>query len=193
MSRAVFLRALARGSVPALAVLVAACGIFEKKEPPPGPCPRALILADAATITQFRDGPGRDLLDVSYSGRVSRVYSDCTYEMKKDGTGVMEARVLVAIDAERGPASRNRVAPYRYFVTLSDANHEPITKNVFDLAANFPGNVTRMTLTDDSVQLKVPIGAGQSGRSFTVLVGFQLTEDQLQYNRQLQREREGAR
>ncbi len=94
---------------------------------------------------------------------------------------------------ERGPASRNRVAPYRYFVTLSDANHEPITKNVFDLAANFPGNVTRMTLTDDSVQLKVPIGAGQSGRSFTVLVGFQLTEDQLQYNRQLQREREGAR
>ncbi len=193
MSKPVFLPVLARWLVPGLAILVAACGVFEKKIPPPGPCPRSLILADAATMTRFRDGPGRDLLDVSYSGRVSRVHTDCSYEMNPDGTGVMEAQVFIAVDVERGPANRDRVAPYRYFVALSDANHEPITKNVFDLAANFTGNVTRMTLTDDSVRMKVPIKAGQSGRSFIVLVGFQLTEDQLRHNRRLQSERESAR
>lgn len=193
MNKAFSLRALARWTVAALTVLIGACGVFEKKEPPPGPCPRALILADAATMTQFREGPGRDLLDVSHSGRIVRVHADCTYEMKKDRTGVMEAQVFIAVDAERGPANRDRLARYRYFVTLSDSSHEPISKTVFDLTANFTDNVTRMVLTDDTVQMKVPIRAGQSGRSYTVLVGFQLTEDQLQYNRQLQREREGAR
>ena len=188
-----FMRARARWSVPVLAILVSACGVFEKKEPPPGPCPRALILADAATITQFRDGTGRDLLDVSHGGRIARVHSDCTYDMKKDGTGVMKAQVFIAIDAERGPANRNRIVPYRYFVTLSDSNHEPITKGAFDLVANFADNTTRVTLVDDTVEMTVPIRPGQSGRSFIVLVGFQLTEDQLQYNRQIERERQGAR
>lgn len=194
MSGPVSLRAWARGfSLALLAASLAACGVFEKKEPPPGPCPRALILSDAAAMAQFRDGPGRDLLDVSYSGRVRRVYSDCFYEMKKDKTGLMKARVLIAIDAERGPANRDRTGVYRYFVTLSDSKHEPISKNVFELVAAFPGNAARTTLTDDSVELTVPIQAGQSGRDFTILVGFQLTEDQLDFNRRLRQERESAR
>ncbi len=175
------------------AALLSACGVFAKKEPPPGPCARAMILADAEQLTRFRDGPGRDILDVSYSGRLSRVFADCTYDMSKDRTGVMQVRVYLAIDAERGPANTDRVAPYRYFVTLIDAKREPIAKGVFDLAAQFPGNVTRMTLTDDTVEMKVPIAAGQSGKDFTILVGFQLTEDQLDYNRRVRIARERAR
>ncbi|MBM3733617.1 MAG: hypothetical protein FJW24_09185 [Acidimicrobiia bacterium] len=187
-------RATARTVVLAgCAALLSACGVFTKKEPPPGPCARAMILADAEQLTQFRDGPGRDILDVSYSGRLSRVFADCEYQMNKDRTGVMQVRVYLAIDAERGPANTDRVAPYRYFVTLIDADREPLAKNVFDLAARFPGNVTRMTLTDDTVEMKVPIAAGQSGKYFTILVGFQLTEDQLDYNRQARIARERAR
>jgi hypothetical protein len=185
-------------SVPILvlagcAAMLSACGFFVKKEPPPGPCARAMILADAEQITYFRDGPGRDILDVSYSGRLNRVFADCQYDMNKDRTGVMEVRVYVAIDAERGPANSDRIAPYRYFVTLVDANREPVAKNVFDLTAQFPGNVTRMVLTDDTVEMKVPIAAGQSGKDFTILVGFQLSESQLEYNRRARIEREHAR
>ncbi len=152
-----------------------------------------MILGDAEQLVHFRDGPGRDILDISYSGRLSRVFADCEYDMKKDRTGVMAVRVYVAIDAERGPANSDRIAPYRYFVSLVDANREPVAKNVFDLAARFPGNVTRMTLTDDTVEMKVPIAAGQSGKDFAILVGFQLSEDQLEFNRRVRIEKERAR
>ena len=176
-----------------LGALVSGCGLFFKKEPPPGPCSRALILGDTQQLTRFRDGLGRDILDVSYSGRLTRVFADCEYEMKKDRTGTMKVRVYVAVEAERGPANRDRVAPFRYFVSLVDAKREPVSKNVFDLAATFPGNVTRMTLTDDTVEMKVPIEAGQSGRDFGIVVGFQLSEDQLEYNRRTRLEQERAR
>ena len=152
-----------------------------------------MILGDTDQVVRFRDGPGRDILDVSYSGRLSRVLADCEYDMNKDRTGVMAVRVYVAIDAERGPANSDRIAPYRYFVTLVDAKREPVAKNVFDLTAHFPGNVTRMVLTDDTVEMKVPIAAGQSGKDFTILVGFQLSGSQLEFNRRTRIERERAR
>lgn len=152
-----------------------------------------MILGDADQMVRFRDGPGRDILDISYSGRLSRVFADCVYEMNKDRTGIMEVRVYVAIDAERGPANSDRIAPYRYFVTLVDAKREPVAKGVFDLTARFPGNITRMVLTDDSVEMKVPIAAGQSGKDYTILVGFQLSEDQLEFNRRTRMEKERAR
>lgn len=187
-------RALIRTLVLAgCAVTLSACGVFTKKEPPPGPCSRAMILGDADQMVRFRDGPGRDILDISYSGRLSRVFADCVYEMNKDRTGIMEVRVYVAIDAERGPANSDRIAPYRYFVTLVDAKREPVAKGVFDLTARFPGNITRMVLTDDSVEMKVPIAAGQSGKDYTILVGFQLSEDQLEFNRRTRMEKERAR
>jgi hypothetical protein len=152
-----------------------------------------MILGDAEQITQFRDGPGRDILDVSYSGRLNRVLAECDYDMNKDRTGVMAVRVLVAVDAERGPANVDRFAPYRYFVSLVDSQREPVAKGVFDLPARFPGNVTRLILTDDTVEMKVPIAAGQSGKNFTILIGFQLTEEQLEFNRRARIERERAR
>ena len=175
------------------AALLSACGLFAKKEPPPGPCSRAMILGDAEQMIRFRDGPGRDILDISYSGRLTRVFTDCEYEMNKDRTGVMAVRVYVAVEAERGPANRDRIAPYRYFVTLTDAKREPVAKNVFELTARFPGNVSRMVLTDDTVEMKVPIRAGQSGQNFTVFVGFQLSDEQLEFNRRTRLEQERAR
>ncbi len=176
-----------------LAALLTGCGFFFKKEPPPGPCSRAVILGDTQQLVRFREGPGRDILDISYSGRLTRVFADCEYDMNKDRTGTMKARIFVAVEAERGPANRDRFAPYQYFVTLVDAKREPVSKNVFDMAARFPGNVTRMTLTDDTVELKVPIAAGQSGRDYTIFVGFQLSEDQLEFNRRTRLEQERAR
>lgn len=175
------------------AALLSGCGFFLKKEPAPGPCSRAMILGDAEQMIQFRDGPGRDILDVSYSGRLSRVFAGCEYEMNKDRTGVMAVKVYVAIEAERGPANHDRSAPYRYFVTLTDAKREPVAKNVFDLTAQFPGNVSRVVLADDTVEMRVPIRAGQSGRDFTIFVGFQLTDEQLEFNRRARSERERTR
>ncbi|MSO84615.1 MAG: hypothetical protein EXR02_01750 [Rhodospirillales bacterium] len=186
-------RVLSVFTLVGLGLLLAACGLFTKKEPPPGPCSRAVILGDAEHMVQFRDGPGRDILDISYSGRLIRIFADCEYEMNKDRTGVMSVRVYLAIEAERGPVNRDRIASYRYFVTLTDAQREPVSKNVFDLAAQFPGNVTRMVLTDDTVEMKVPIGAGQSGKNFTIFVGFQLSDEQLEFNRRTRLDQQRAR
>lgn len=181
-------------SAGVLAVLLALGAVAcTSKNPPPGPCPRALILSDADSLTRFREGTGRDLIDIDFGGRIANVTSECDYDVDKSKAGTMTVRVTPAFAVERGPANRDRKAALSYFVTLVDAKREPIAKSVFGIAAAFPANVTRQVLADTPIELKVPIRAGQSGRDFAVYVGFQLSEADLEYNRRLKREREGLR
>jgi hypothetical protein len=172
----------------ALALAVTGCAFFDTT-PPPGPCPRTAILADASSLVRFRDGPGRDLIDVSYVGRLASVTAECKYNLdKKTKTGTMTVTATVAMGVERGPANRDRRADFEYFVTLADAQRQPLEKSVFKVTARFPDNITRLVLTDDPIELKIPLKAGQTGRDFIVFVGYQLTEADLEYNRDRRRE-----
>lgn len=183
MGRAVALAAVVGIALPACS----------SKQPPPGPCPRALILADADSLTRFREGAGRDLIDVDFNARFANVVSECEYDVDKTKAGKMTVRVTSAFAVERGPSNRTRKASLNYFVTLTDDRREPVAKSEFAVGVEFPPNVTRQVLADTPIELKVPIRAGQSGRNFTVYVGFQLTEAELDHNRRLKREREGLR
>ncbi len=51
-------------SALALLALAGIAGACSSKEKPQAACPAGLIPADSATVTKFRDGPGRDLTDV---------------------------------------------------------------------------------------------------------------------------------
>lgn len=175
-------------AVAALALVAAGCTFFDKT-PPPGPCPRAAILADAESLVRFRDGPGRDLIDVTYVGRLASVSAECKYDVdKKTKVGAMTVTATVVMGVERGPANRDRKADFEYFVTLANAQRQPLEKSVFKVTARFPDNVTRLSLTDDPVELKIPLKAGQTGRDFIVFVGYQLSEADLEYNRERRRE-----
>ena len=166
---------------------VAGCTVFQEEEPPP-PCPRVSILGDAAALTKFRPGPGRDLTDVLYEGVVSGVTGSCAYaDDGKRANRALSMKVALVIEAARGPANRDGRAPFPYFVGITDSSRNVLNKQRFSVTVVFPGNRTRLVVTDTPVVLEIPVKAGQSRQDLTVVVGFQLSRAELEYNRRARR------
>ena len=170
-----------------LLLAVAACTVFQEEEPPPS-CPRISILGDAATLTKFRPGPGRDLTDVLYEGVVSGVTGSCAYANDgKRANRALSMKVALVIEAARGPANRDGRAAFPYFVGITDSSRNVLNKQRFNVTAVFPGNRARLVVTDNPVALEIPVKAGQSGQDFEIFVGFQLSRAELEYNRRARR------
>lgn len=147
-------------------------------------CPKATILHDADVLTRFRAGAGRDLIDVNFDGRITGIRGDCVYNIDEDtGAGVINMTVRTEFEFTRGPANIDRAVDFDYFVVLTDAASNVINKQLFGFESEFWENRTAITDDDAPVELTIPISTGQSDSDFLVFVGFQLSRDELQYNR----------
>jgi hypothetical protein len=154
-------------------------------------CPEYLVPADAASLVKFSDGPGRDLLDVSYEGQITGVQLGCLSNIdKQTGTGSMDVDVTLQFSAARGPANRDRRAQFDYFISVVDAKQEILYREAFPLDVTFPGNKTRVRFASKPVTLEIPITKERSNRSYRIFTGLTLSRDELRYNRdKIQRSR----
>jgi hypothetical protein len=153
----------------------ASCSMFDNT--PQHPCPQAGVPRDAATLTRFQPGPGRDLTDVIFDARVQDVKLSCSYDSK--GANV---DLLVMLRVDRGPASQERSATVPYFVAVTDPQHNVLAKQVFTKTLAFPPNVSRVADSDETEEL-IPLPKGKSAQRYGIVVGMQLTPDELKYNR----------
>ena len=161
-------------------------GMFGTNPPLP-PCPRTFVHGDGEKLTKFRPGPGRDLTDVMYEGEIDNFRLVCEHEIDEDTkTGTLLLELTVIIVMERGPAIEKREARYEYFVTLTDSKDAVLQKERFAPSARFEGNVTRFVFTDEPVTMKIPLKAGQTGKDFQIVIGFQLSREELEFNRSQQ-------
>lgn len=147
----------------------------------PPACPRASIISDGATVTRFREGTGRDLTDVVVKGEIVDVAVDCNYDRR----GV-DVALQVAIAATRGPADRNRVADFEYFVAVTDPQRNILAKEVFQVRLQFPPNAQR-TGTVDEIEPRIPLKNRDEGVDYQIIVGFQLTPEEMEWNRSQKR------
>ncbi len=183
--------AAAKASVTAaMTMLVAGCGaydaLFGSGEIPP-PCPHVAVFSDANTITRFHQGTGRDIIDVNFEGEITDIYGSCEHDIDDDTLGgTLTVEISLNIDLARGPANKDRRAAFDYFVAVADASKNILNKKIFGVDVEFPGNFTRLGWTDypdQPVLLDIPLKAGKTGKDFNIFVGFQLTREELEYNR----------
>ena len=184
------LASLLRGvAAVAVAVTVAGCGAFSEligSEPPP-PCPTVSVLKDASVVTHFREGGGTDIVDVLNRGEITGFTISCEFDVDDDtGIGTITSDVIVQITASRGAADRLREATYTYFVALTDPGREVLAKKQFDTTVEFPGNLTVVTVQDEPVGLSIPISPERGAGYYEIFIGFQLTHDEMEYNRRQQ-------
>jgi hypothetical protein len=167
----------------ALAMLIGGCsdayrsvtGVFSKKQE--FACPRAVIVKDASRLTTFQPGLGRDITDIKFEARLPRIQVGCKY----DDNGV-EVQTNVVIIAARGPADNSRQAVVRYFVAVLNPRNQIIGKKEFSTQLKFPINIDRGGVSEELVE-RIPVGRGVSAASYKIMVGFQLSPSELQYNR----------
>ncbi len=156
-----------------LALLLAACG---SDEPPP-PCPEVFLVPDARRLVKFA-GTGRDLTDVLFEADLRDADLFCEY----DDDDVMEGQLLVTFVASRGPADRERLAPFSYFVAVATDDKRVVAREEFRIAVPFEGNRTRVTVSEE-LSPRIPIGPGESPLDYRIFVGLSLSPEELRYNR----------
>jgi hypothetical protein len=150
-------------------------------------CPRAGIVPDANVMVLFREGAGRDLTDVVAQAQIVDVAVTCEYSAARRPPG-MTLDLQVALAAERGPADRARRATLPYFVAILDGDQNIVAKEFFEARFEFPDNRTRVGRVDE-LEPRIPLRSNFDGPSYRLMIGFQLTPDQLAWNRRQRGER----
>lgn len=177
-------RGLLRAALLAPALTLGGCetinSIIAKPAPPP-PCPRATAPAEIAHLTRFT-GAGRDLTDVTFEAEVGRIAIGCDYD-----SDTVTVFLGIEFIASRGPADQERRAPFSWFIAVvkSDQTIPSGGRETFDSVIEFPGNQTRSVATEEP-ELEIPLREGEAGRNYRIYIGFELTEEELAFNRQQQ-------
>ena len=87
-----------------------------------------------------------------------------------------------AMEATRGPANEKGEIRFVYFVAILDTNKTVLTRATFPMVALFQGRETRLDFADD-VTVTIPRKKGDMPRDYIVYVGFEMSPDELAYNR----------
>ena len=156
-----------------LALLAAGCAnpFVTKKAPP---CPAVLILEDAGTLLRYQPGPGRDITDISFEGKIVRIGGECDY-----GKNSVVLDVEVSFELSLGPANPRRVVR---FAAIPQFHPRPEGKRTFPISVPFPAKRTRLRFTH-RFELEIPIARGKRGIDYEVYLGFQVTREELERNR----------
>ena len=181
------------GYLTAVSILVsflAACqptkdlpwSVARKKTIPP--CPTVKFLKDADKITVFKTGSGRDITDIVYEAELTAFTGDCEYIGDDSVYTSVVMTLRVEMDATRGPAANARHARLNYFVAIPDFFPRPEGRKSFKREIAFPSNVNSIGFVDDAIEIKIPLSEIHSSAQTKVFIGFELSKDQLKFNRQ---------
>lgn len=152
-------------------------GIGASDEPNAGPCPLAGVLYDSARVVKFA-GDER-LANVSWTGEMRGVRGLCRYV----GSDPIRMDLRIEMAFGRGAAATERTHAFRYWVAVTRTNSSPISKQYFDVPITF-SNSDRLRASEYIAEIVIPRANDTvSGANFEVLVGFDLTPEQLAFNR----------
>ena len=137
-------------------------------------CPAVGIVAYTGEITRFR-GEGRTTQDVVNRGTISELKVSCF----NIASGV-DATVSFVVSASTGPAANSGTVNLQYFVVMIDDEDKPLERDTYSVSVPVSGGSGTVT---QHVGVQVPFdGGGERLVDQEIMIGFQLTRDELTYN-----------
>jgi len=146
--------------------------------PPPVDCPAVRVLQDPGTLTRFQPGNGRDITDILFQAEFTGVAGDCVVEETD-----VAIDFSVQITAQRGPADIEKRAAMSIFMAVQDPDLKILSREALEIQIPFDGNQTRVVYSDE-FEGRIPLPAGAYAGDYTVYLGFVLTREELQFNRE---------
>lgn len=144
-------------------------------------CPDATILANTAVLPAFDPAKGADPSSVVYTAAMSDVSTRCSYS-KRDFEA--DARIVATVNARRPPggeAVRYRV-PF-YVAVTNDG--QIVDKQVHWMDLEFARGETNVIAHATVNSIVVKVEKKKRSYEYHFLVGFQLTQAQIEYNKKM--------
>ncbi len=167
-----------------LALVLSGCGttrIFDQLDTTPnsGPCPVVGSIHDVSRYVKFADGDSKLYSNIAYTGEITDVRLYCRY-INNDP---LVAEVEIDFAFGKGPMATANSAGYPFFVAVTRRNGKVLAKEYFTTEADF-GRRTVDGKTELISRVTIPrADESISGVNFEVVVGFDLTAEQLEFNR----------
>lgn len=165
------------GIVVAALAGLASCAQLDSR-PNVGPCPMAGALYDAARLVEVGEVERHE--NVAFTGSVEGVKSFCRYVE----TNPIDMEVDIDFSFGRGPMAEGDRKTYTYFVAVTRRDRVVIAKEVFTVDIKFDRGQTVVRHREKVGGIQIPRATETvSGTNFEVIVGFELTPEQLAFNR----------
>lgn len=163
-----------------LALSLVACSGSREKTTGKLSCPSAFIAPGLDSETEFRPGATTTgTNDIIYGVKLASVRASCHNEP----TGLRVVTLLTFIAARSGDDVRQR--DFTYFVAIADARQNIIAKKDFALRVDFAPRQQEMRIFDEITE-HLPLKDISQGGGYAVIVGLQVTKQQLDLNRKRQ-------
>lgn len=156
------------------ALLLTACGIMGSREAKLV-CPASFIAPDTDKLAEFKPG-GSTLRDVEYGVQISSINSKCE---RADHGMVVNTKIAFRIVANDPTVRRGT---FQYFVSVVDGQQNILTKRTYVVPFELDVREHSMNRADELVE-NLPLLNTSTGGDYAVVVGLQLTEAQLKFNR----------
>jgi hypothetical protein len=146
----------------------------------PEDCPDIGLVPELTRLTKFRQGEGRTLDDVRYDVFVRSVSQPvCSEKDRKVRVGLR-----LEFAAQRGRSEKGSRIEFSYFVAIRHrVSGDIVTKEIFPVAFDLPQGRDGVVAEEELEQVMIPIKKGEQGRYYAILIGLQLSEEELVYNR----------
>lgn len=112
--------------------------------------------------------------------RLTGVPASC--QRDADDPSKVVASLNVSAEVTRGPAAKSREAELTYFVAVTEQG-KVLNEQNFPLHVSFPPNADQVRVTDDEVDLLLPVNKNKTAAAYKIYVAFRLTPEELAYNR----------
>ncbi len=167
-----------------VAQLLALGGCALLEEGSPNVCPQTAILDGPGELVRFAPGSPGNPGDVLFRTKMKSISGLCDIDQKKG----VDMELQIAMEAARGPANANGEAQFAYFVAILDGDKTVLTRTKFPMIARFQRQETSLDFTE-SVTVTIPLKKDTQAKDYIVYLGFEMTPEELAYNRKRQRGR----
>ncbi|HXC55351.1 MAG TPA: hypothetical protein VNU97_08660 [Rhizomicrobium sp.] len=143
-------------------------------------CPTASILASTSALTAFKPGMQGDPAGELYTVQITGVQVSCSFDRDE---GTTDSNLDISFRATRAPSGdgANYTAPFYVASLLTGTTI--VGKQILATAFSFaPGEATT-TFTQNVPSTVIKFDNGRKPYEYGLLVGLQITREQLDYNK----------
>ncbi|MCB1783930.1 MAG: hypothetical protein KDI13_08025 [Alphaproteobacteria bacterium] len=147
------------------------------------PCPQVEIVDDLSSLSDFPEGKSGSDANLVSKIDIQNAESTC-----KLGSNTATVDLKVVFKGTLGPRAKVRATDkpfftYPYFVAVTTPSGKIMAKEIFAASMTYNGKEKTHTYYENLRQI-IPILNKDVARQYRILVGFQLSPDQLAYNRE---------
>tara|TARA_B100000575_G_scaffold212666_1_gene173497 strand:+ start:44 stop:568 length:525 start_codon:yes stop_codon:yes gene_type:complete len=140
-------------------------------------CPKVGVISNLDRVTEIEVAASQSKSNILLSSKIHRLGTKC--KASNDGITIS---LVFDLSSKLSRYDIPTDVDLRYLIAIIDPNDQILAKQVYKTTVSFMDGI-QITRNTQEVEVFIPSSGDEDFRKHKVLVGFELTEAQLQFNR----------